>query len=89
MNVLDIAKASPVGNEEVESVYIQIETEKTPPSTGTGWQENYENFYTKQAESLANALCSSLPGGTLDRLTGTLLKRRGCMLMVPFPRVKP
>jgi hypothetical protein len=31
-------------------------------------------LFQEQAEQIADALCASLPGGTLDRLLGELLK---------------
>lgn len=36
----------------------------------------YADFYEAQAESLADILCGTLPGGTLDRLLGILLLRK-------------
>lgn len=41
-------------------------------------------FYNQQGQTLAEALWSALPGGTLDVLVARLLERRASLFRVPF-----
>lgn len=41
-------------------------------------------LYKEQGETLAEALWSALPGGTLDILIARLLERRASLFRVPF-----
>ena len=38
--------------------------------------------FQNQAEQIADALCASLPGGTLDRLLAELLKRKASHFVI-------
>jgi hypothetical protein len=68
-------------DKEIKSVTIVIDNEfpKLPTLKGTA------KLFEVDAEDLANALCYTLPGGTLDRLIGKLLERKATtMLMTPL-----
>jgi ATP-dependent protease ClpP protease subunit len=41
--------------------------------------------FERHAHAICAALSASLPGGTLDRLTGLLLERKASSLRVPAP----
>jgi len=48
------------------------------------FEAKYAIFYRNQAQSLADALRFSLPGGTLDALTCILMQRRASLFRVPL-----
>jgi hypothetical protein len=41
-------------------------------------------FYKIEGKRLADVLCTTLPGGTLDALLRELLERRASLLIVPM-----
>ena len=75
---LVISKASPIGDQHVSDAMIEIRGE-VPKFKSL--QEAAE-FYDRDAFELANLLASSLPGGTLDRLTACLLTHQATLLRV-------
>lgn len=46
--------------------------------------KDYRPFYIDQGKRLAEALCTTLPGGTLDQLLCELLTRRASLFRVPM-----
>ena len=67
-------------HEELESAHIILEQE-FPHFADT--KESVRNFEL-DSERIANILCNTLPGGTLDRLIGKLLMRKATQLVVPL-----
>jgi hypothetical protein len=50
------------------------------------FKEQAEALFAEQGAALAEAICSSCPGGTLDALLAALLTRRASLLRVRFPQ---
>lgn len=68
-----ISKADPVGDQVIPDVVIRIErvlADMTDPV-------HAETIYNTQAKIIVDALTRSLPQGTLDRVLGKLLVRKG------------
>lgn len=80
---MQIAKARPIGDEEVKGVNIDISF-NVPKFEDDNWHERAENFFMEQARDLEEALHNSLPGGTYDRLLGLMLKRKASHFIVSF-----
>lgn len=77
---IHITKASPIGSRSVDSVIINISG--SPPEHKS--LEEAAEWYDSQARVLLDALCHSLPGGTLHHLLAGLLERRASLLRVPM-----
>ena len=75
-----IYKAQGVGDQKVTSVMIVIDAEMPQFDHASV----AERSFNVQADRLADALCSALPGGTLDRLISKLLIRKATSLVVPL-----
>ena len=80
MNTVSIGKAQGIGDKKVEAVKILIVVEVPDyPSL-----EKAANCYQEDASTLADVLCDTLPGGTLDRLIAELLTRKATCFKVPL-----
>jgi hypothetical protein len=64
-------------------IVIRIEKE-LPDHSGEGCAEVLRTTYASDAEALADALWTSLPGGTIDRLTERMLFRGASLLRVAY-----
>ncbi len=81
MKIVAILKAQPtIKSEPVESARI-IMDEEIPESRSLA--ESRE-FFIEEGKKIADALCSTLPGGTLDQLICELLTRKASLLRVPM-----
>jgi len=72
MKTVCVHKAKPFPDEPIPDV--QIEIGPIVPEWKT--VEKADAFFTDEAIKLEIALYESLPGGTYDRLTGLMLKRK-------------
>lgn len=79
MKQIHIHKAQPVGDIFPESVEIIIKRTAPEAFNLDLWKE----FTKKEAHTLADALFSSLPGGTIDALLIEMLERTRSLLVVP------
>lgn len=84
MKRLQICQAMPTAETKVDGVVIEISlaligdtflTEKSSP-------KEYESVFNLDAMTLEDALHSSLPGGTYDRLLGRMLARKSSHFVV-------
>lgn len=83
MKKLYAHKAQGIGKEELESVTIELSTEMPMLPYAEPIERSCEIF-DRDAQVLMDALCSTLPGGTLDRLIGKLLMKRATAFIVPL-----
>lgn len=79
MKAIAIFKAQPTVN-EVEPAKIVMDEEIPRMKT----LEEARELYIEQGKKLADALCDSLPGGTLDQLICELLTRKASLFRVPL-----
>lgn len=83
MKRVDAYKAQPVGASTAEAVEIVIKDEL--PNNAAVWPQRHADTVDAMdvdARSIAQALCESLPGGTLDRLCAELMRRQASRLHV-------
>jgi hypothetical protein len=80
MITINIFKAQGIGTKTVDSRILDISVELPPFESLTKTIAEFES----QALLLADALCETLPGGTLDRLVAELLKRKATSFNVPL-----
>lgn len=82
---VNIYCAHPTGKESIPTVTIQI-YEPVPSDNvpGPNWEKELRVMYTKEGHALADALCFSLPGGTIDALLIELLEPKRTLFRVPF-----
>ena len=83
-----VSKAdSIIAGEIVEPSMIDISAQINPDGEVQTVREQAE-FYDAEAERIFRALKTSLPGGTLDRLTAKLLILKASSLRVKFPETE-
>jgi hypothetical protein len=82
MKNISIRKAQPTIG-DIESMTIIID-EEVPTFKTNAPVEEYRQFYIDQGRDLAEALCLTLPGGTLDQLICELLTRKASLFRVPM-----
>jgi len=80
MKTVNIYKAQGIADKKVESVLLQFNVEMPEFKS---MQQSMGIFQSESME-LADVLCSTLPGGTLDRLIAELLQRRATSFVVPL-----
>lgn len=81
MRTFNIYKAQTIGaHMTVDSTNINI-SEELPEYEAT---VEYEAIFEKEALTLAGALLSALPGGTIDRLIAELLRRKATSFVIPL-----
>lgn len=80
MDILKIKRGQDIGQRRTPQLMIQI----TEQIGDIGSLKQFGAFYQEEGKALADALCGSLPGGTVDALLMKLLERRASMLRVPF-----
>jgi hypothetical protein len=78
---MQIAKAQPVGDQQVNDINIDISF-TCPDFEGDDCIQRANAFFIDQASDLEEALYNSLPGGTYDRLLGIMLKRKSTHFIV-------
>jgi len=78
MKIVAILKAKP-GSSPIEPTKIVMD-EEIPDMTLTEARE----FYIEQGQELADVLCQTLPGGTLDQLICELMTRKASLFRVPM-----
>jgi hypothetical protein len=66
---------------------VAIVIDRTVP--GNRSTEQMRALYASEGAALADALWSSLPGGTVDALMAALFARRASLFRVTFDRGKP
>ncbi|MEN6466080.1 MAG: hypothetical protein ABFD62_12930 [Syntrophaceae bacterium] len=82
MKTIAIFKAHPTIG-PVESATI-IMDEEVPTFAPPATLETVRDLYIDQGKKLADVLCSTLPGGTLDQLICELLTRKASLFRVPL-----
>lgn len=82
--VVNIFCAQPLGNEQVEKVTIHIHVPVQDFGDRFDWEQALRDMYMEQGNTLAEALCGSLPGGTIDALLVDMLDRKRSLLIVPL-----
>lgn len=82
MKIISVMKAEPSSRGNVEDCLIIISDNISEEFFEEITVAELGKIYSKQAELLASVLLSSLPGGTLDRLTAKLLEFTASNLMV-------
>lgn len=82
MTTLACHRASPIGSQVIAPLTIVLAAAFPDLPTDEG-----RALHLRDAQHLASALSSTLPGGTLDRLTAELLARQATLLRIPhtFP----
>lgn len=81
MRHISVAKAQPaLRSDPIEDVQITIGGAEI--LSGAMTIEQARDVFDHQARVIAHALATSLPGGTLDRLTALLLERKASSLRV-------
>jgi hypothetical protein len=80
MKIVAILKAKPTGDGNVEPAKIVMD-EEIPEIKSL---KEAREFYIEQGKELAEILCLTLPGGTLDQLICELLTRTASLLRVPM-----
>lgn len=81
MRMISISKArATISTEPVKSMTIIMSSEF--PETNS--LEHSRAIHIKDGKDLADALCTTLPGGTLDQLICELMTRRASLLRVPM-----
>jgi hypothetical protein len=78
-----IYKAQPTGDQVIPNLDLHAVT-SAPDIPGSEFEKLYRDFYAAEGKIIADALCASLPGGTLDALLVEMLDRKRSLL-----RVKP
>lgn len=78
MKIVLILKAQPAVA-PIEPVKIVMD--RVVPDMG---MEEAREFYIEQGKELADVLCSTLPGGTLDQLICELMTKRASLFRVPM-----
>jgi hypothetical protein len=78
-----ITKASPFYHDH-HLPDVQILMTGEPPNFTFPDLHDAATWYDAQAEALFNVLRTSLPGGTLDRLTAKLLMHKATLFRVPL-----
>lgn len=84
MKTITVYKAQEAGNKPVGDVTLSMTAEI--PNCKT--LEEAEALHTYNAEMVVEALSSALPQGTLDRVTGLLMKQRASLFLAPIAKVK-
>lgn len=83
MNEISIHRADGLrAEEQVRPVVIRVD-QLQPVFTSS---DQARERFKADADALAEALWSVLPGGTVDALIGELLARRASLLRVRFPQ---
>lgn len=77
--MITIYKAESIGREVVPELHINA-TEAAPEMRDLVAAHAH---YQEQARAIADALSTSLPGGTVHELLVELLQRKACLLRVP------
>ena len=82
--VVTLHRARPLGsNDVVRKVTIMIDGELESPSTDSlDWEGEAWQRYRAEADRLLDALCGSLPGGTIHAMLVGLLERKRSLLIV-------
>ena len=80
MNTVKVHAAQPFLEKPIKQTVIEI----VEPFSDEGFAsyEDYAKVFDSEAKILADALCLTLPGGTLDRLAAELLKRAASHFVV-------
>ncbi len=79
-----VYKAQGIGKTVVESTTIIFDREFPNPIS----LDDAMKLHGDAADRLADVLCNTLPGGTLDRLIAKLLERKASALIVPLFKPK-
>ena len=81
-----IRTAQPIGDRVVEPVTIEL-LEPWPDYRqsieASGSLDDLRRAFAEEASALADVLCKTLPGGTLDALTAELMRRHASLFVVP------
>ncbi len=80
MKQINLHRAASTGLSEIEPATIKIGDSVPEHAT----LEEAAIFYDKEATALVDALCESLPGGTLDRVLYRMFERRLSLFRVPL-----
>ncbi len=73
-------KAQSIGDKKVEDIIILLTNEMPEFKT----VEKSNRLFEMEASELAEVLCNTLPGGTLDRLIAKLLMKKASSFVVPL-----
>lgn len=82
MKQINIRRAQPIGDQEIEELVISFSIE-VPPVRELG---EASAIFLADAEALCEALYSVLPGGTFDRLTSLMLAKKVTHFIVSHTR---
>ena len=82
MKALNFYKGQATGDQTVESVTIILD-EEIPSFQDDDRIEKASQVH-KHGERLADVLCNTLPGGTLDRLIARLFEKRASQFIIPM-----
>ena len=77
---ITITRAGSVGSKNPPILVIQAVEQITDNYT----LEEIRKLFATEAEALADALITSLPGGTIDALLVELMRRRASLFTVPL-----
>jgi len=85
MKTVYIHKGQGVGAEPMKNITIIIDTEiKKVDSNVKDYLKKYDEMFNDEAQKLFDALCETLPGGTLDMLLIKLLEKKKSYFIIPF-----
>lgn len=77
---ISLLRAGSVGNNHPP--ILTVEVREQIPEVGS--LEETHALYTEQGMALANAILTSLPGGTVDILLAELFRRRASLFSAPL-----
>ena len=83
MKEIIVAKASPIGDQVIESVAIRIETGVPDFGHDRDFVTQAQAFYDAEADKVVDALWTALPGGVIDRVLAKLLERHASLFKIP------
>ncbi len=79
-----VHKAQPTGDRQIPKLTLIAEEDVPEPARAIDSIDLFES----DAESIADALIATLPGGTLDRLVVKLLQHQVSLFVVPHNYIK-
>lgn len=79
-----IFKAGQLGSKEIESLTIAMDESMDSETVSQMNSAQLREFYDAQGEILCDTLFSTLPGGTVDSLICSMMRKRASLFRVRF-----
>lgn len=87
MRTIIVHKAQSLTDRSCETESLTLVAQRPAPAAVPGdpeWATKARAFYDAEGESIADALFTHLPGGTVDAVLRHMLLKRASLLVVPF-----